>query len=71
MEPYSEALTVLAAVSLSVAGWRLYGPAGRAAACDDSVSCRTRSTAARRWFWAFVALTALPVVVQRTAHFFY
>ncbi|MES3001413.1 MAG: mercuric transporter MerT family protein [Pseudomonadota bacterium] len=71
MEPYSEALTVLAAVALAVAGWRLYGPAGQAAACDDSASCRRNNTTARKWFWAFVVLTALPVVVQRTAHFFY
>ena len=72
MEPYSGALTALAAVALLVAGWRLYSPKRRAAiACEAPDTCGPANTAARWLFWVFVGLTLLPVVAQYTAHYFY
>ena len=72
MEPYSGVLTALAAVSLLVAGWRLYGSRRRAAmVCADPATCGSAGTAARSLFWVLAALTLLPVVVQYTAHYFY
>ncbi|MBG9387701.1 mercuric transporter MerT family protein [Caenimonas aquaedulcis] len=72
MEPYSGALTALAAVALMTAGWRLYGAQRRAAvACEDPATCGPAKTAARWMFWVLVGLTLLPIVAQYTAHYFY
>ena len=71
MEPYANALTVLAAVSLSMAAWRIFGPARPVAGCDDFVACRPGSARARRWFWICAGLTLLPVLAQRFAFLLY
>ena len=72
MEPYSNALTALAAVALAMAAWRIYGTRRRAAiACEDPATCGPANTRARWLFWVLVGLTLLPFVVQVTAHYFY
>ncbi len=72
LQPWSVPLSVLALLSLGLAGWRLYRPSA-AAACDtsDPAACRRVGSAARRWFWLVAVLTLLPLAVPRAAPRFY
>lgn len=60
MEPYSDALTLLAVAALVLAGWRIYRP-----------SCTKAGLATRSWFWVLAALALLPVLVRLAAPLFY
>lgn len=71
MTPYSGALTALAVAALLVAGWRIYGPASRQAACEPGGACARAGAAARNWFWVLAGLTLLPLVLRLAAPLFY
>jgi mercuric ion transport protein len=71
MEPYSYPLTAVAAVSLVLAGWRIWRPASQEEMQCDLDACRQRYASARRWFWALALLTLMPILVRQGAHFFY
>ena len=72
LQPYSIPLTVLSFGALAFAGWRLYRPSGRAAACAaDGAACATVGPRARRWFWLVAVLALIPVVVPLAAPLFY
>ena len=73
LQPYSNMLIVLALAALGLAAWRIFGPRARdATACAaQGAACRTRNTAARRWFWLVALLTLVPLLVPLLAPLFY
>lgn len=75
LEPYSDALLVLALGALGAAGWQLWGRrqrSGSGAVCAaDDAACRAAGTAMRRWFWVVALLTAVPLLLPLAAPLFY